>query len=273
MSINLSISFSHPDAVAHRVRYARIDNTVNPNYITVSPDPITSPATIASNIPNGQYRIESYPIYADGRPCSGDPLIQDTAPCEPLVSINAYLSGDTIVVQYLAPPDVPKVRITINYPNGGSYTANYVNNGNDIPIAIPSNLEGDFLVFGQSVCDEGSGFFSPLSSQVTVTKGNSNLSIENFATGLTITSVSGIAGYSLPAFVEPGASASGSHQAFSGAISVYFSGTTLNQSAALKVNGTQIQCVNLVTGSPANFSSAFYSSTDVITIELNDAVC
>lgn len=170
MSINLTISFAHPEAVAQRVKYARIDNTVNPNYITVSPDPVTSPANIATNILNGQYRISSYPIYADGRDCSTAPTIVDTPACQGLISISAYITGNTIVVSYLAPPDIPKVRITVNFPNGGSYTANYINNGNDIPIAISSNLQGDFLVLGQSVCDESSGFYSGFSSQVTVSR-------------------------------------------------------------------------------------------------------
>lgn len=187
MSINLTASFSHPDASAHRVRYARIDNTVTPVYTTVAPDSVSSPATIATNIPNGQYRIGYKPIYADGRVC--DEQFQDTAACEGLISINASFSGDNIVVQYLAPSEVPKVRITVSYPNGGSFTANYVNNGNDIPIAVPSNLFGDFFVAGQSVCDEDSGFYSPFSSTVTVSRSPVTISATltfSFARGVSL---------------------------------------------------------------------------------------
>lgn len=185
MSINLSVSFSHPDAVAHRVAFARIDNVVTPVYTTVSPDPVSSPAIIATDIPNGQYSIKYHPIYSDGRVCADQ--FQQTAACEGLISINASFSGDNIVVQYLAPSEVPKVRITVSYPNGGSFTANYVNNGNDIPIAVPSNLFGDFFVTGQSVCDEGSGFYSPFSSTVTVSRSPVTVSatlIFSFARGL-----------------------------------------------------------------------------------------
>src|SRR6185436_10205149 len=130
MSINLSISFNHPDAIAHRVRYARIDNTTTPNFITVSPDPTASPTNIATNLPNGQYRVESTPIYADGRVCGT--IVRDTPACPGLISINATIESGNLVVQYLAPSEVPKVRITVGYPNGGSFTANYVNNGNNI---------------------------------------------------------------------------------------------------------------------------------------------
>src|SRR5438105_6912865 len=101
MSINLSISFNHPSAIANRVKYARIDNTNNPVYITVVPDPTSSPANIATNIPNGQYRIQSTPIYADGRVC--DPEIVDTPACPGLISINAYIDSSILIVEYLAP--------------------------------------------------------------------------------------------------------------------------------------------------------------------------
>jgi hypothetical protein len=166
--INLTIAFEHPEASAHRVRYARVDNVLNPVWVTVSPDPITSPANIATDIPNGQYQIRSMPIYPDGRVCPE--IIQQTPPCPGMLSINGYMSGNNLIVQYLAPSQVPKVRITVSYPNGGSHVANYVNNGANIPIALPNNLYGDFLVSGQSVCDEESGFYSSFSSTVTVSR-------------------------------------------------------------------------------------------------------
>lgn len=172
--INLGVRFNHPSAIATRVRYARVDNTNVPAWVTVFPNPTTSPAILAQNIDNGQYQIEMTPIYADGRICT--PTIVYTSGCAGLISINAYIQSGNLIVEYLAPSDVPKVRITVDYPNGGSFDANYVNNGNDISIPLPTNVNGDFFVYGQSICDESTGFYSTRSNAVTVTK-NSNPSL------------------------------------------------------------------------------------------------
>lgn len=168
MSINLGLSFSHPDAISNFVQYARIDNLngANPVFTTVVPNPITSPAVIATNIPAGQYQIQATPVYADGRTCQ--PTVVFTPACPGLTSISAYISNSNLIVSYLAPSDVPKVRISVGYPNGGSFVANYVNTGNDIVISLPPGLFGNYTINGQSVCDESSGFYSALSSTVSV---------------------------------------------------------------------------------------------------------
>jgi hypothetical protein len=165
--INLSLQFQHPSAIAHRVRYARIDNTTTPVWVTVSPDPTSSPANIAV-VPNGQYEVRSKPIYADGRVC--EETVRQTAACPGLISINAYIQGDNLIVQYTAPSDVPQVIFTINYPNGGSTTRQVVNTGSDVAVALPSGLYGDFSVSGRSVCDPDTGFYSPSSTLVTVSR-------------------------------------------------------------------------------------------------------
>jgi len=165
-TINLSLIFSHPDAVSHFVQYARVDNVNTPVFTTVVPNPITSPAVIVSNVPAGQYQINSTPVYADGRKC--DPTVFTTPGCDPLTSISARINSGNIIVSYSAPATAPKVRITVSYPNGGSSVANYVNNGTDIVIPIPAGLIGQFLIQGQSVCDESTGFYSGFSSTVSV---------------------------------------------------------------------------------------------------------
>lgn len=168
---NLGIRFDHPGATSYRVKYARIDNIQIPSWVTVSPDPTVSPAILAQNIDNGQYQIETIPIYPDNRHC--EPTIRYTAACEGLISINAYIQSENLVVEAFAPSSVPKIRITVDYPNGGQHVANYVNDGNDIVIALPTSVNGDFFVSGQSVCDEDSGFYSPASNIVAVTRNSS----------------------------------------------------------------------------------------------------
>jgi hypothetical protein len=274
-TINLTISLNQTGASSHRIRYARIDNVLNPSFITVSPDVVNTPnlvSTIATNVPNGQYRIGYRSIYSDLRTC--DEQFIDTPACPGLISINAYLDGNNIIVQYLAPSDAPKVRITVSYPNGGSYTANYVNNGNDIPIALPNGVYGDFIVTGQSVCDEESGFYSAPSSQVIVSRQQATVNIWNQTSDLTITAVNGITGYSLGAPLTPSNIDTGTHSAFTGTIglSMTTSGVFAGHAARLIINGTITQCIDITSGA-ITFNSSSYAATDTIAITISTGAC
>lgn len=277
-TINLSVKLDQEGAVAHRIRYSRIDNVLNPTWVTVSPDVVNSPnltQTIATNIPNGQYRIGYYAIYSDLRSCPE--AFVDTPACEALISINAYLDGNNIIVQYFAPSDVVKVKINVSYPNGGSYSALFLNNGNDIPIALPNGVYGDFAVTGQSVCDESSGFYSAPSSQATVTREQNNLTITNTSPNLTIITITGINGFELSQTIAPGSTLQGVHEAFYGSIEVGYSNSpTVDCSAQLLLNGTIIQCIDIAALSPAAdivFSPAAFSDTDQCTINLVTGSC
>lgn len=170
MGINLSVTFSHPAAMATRVSYARIDNLAtgaSPVFTTV-PNLVggSGTFTVATNIPDGQYQINGLPIYADGRTCT--PTVVYTSACPGLISISAINQGGVIVVNYLAPSGAPSVLININFPNGGSFSQIYVNNGNPISVGIPAGVYGTYTVNGQSVCDATSGFYSPPSANVSV---------------------------------------------------------------------------------------------------------
>lgn len=172
MSINLSVKYSHPAAIATQVSYARIDNLPagqSPAFTTVVPN-LTGMAgtfTVATNVPDGQYQINALPIYADGRTCQ--PTVNYTAACPGLTSISAVIQSGVLVVTYLAPSGIPSVLINVGYPNGGSYSNIYVNDGNPISIGLPPGVYGNFTVNGQSVCDTSSGFYSTPSSTVNVT--------------------------------------------------------------------------------------------------------
>jgi hypothetical protein len=167
MSINLAIEFAMPPgAVSNLVQFARIDGVSNPIFTTVSPNPITSPAVIATNIPDGVYQIQSTPVFPDGRICQ--PTIVTTPACPGLISISATIQGGVLVVNYLAPSGAPSVLINVNYPNGGSFSQIYTNTGNPISIGLPTGVFGNYTVSGQSVCDPTSGFYSPPSASVTV---------------------------------------------------------------------------------------------------------
>lgn len=168
MSINLTAYLDHPSAIAHRVRYARIDNVAVPVWVNVSPNPTTSPAIIATNIDNGQYRIGTTPIYADGRIC--EEVFKDTPACPELISITAEIQAGNMVVTYIAPSSVPKVRVVVEYPNGGRTSTFKVNDGTAVVIPLPVGLNGDFSVYGQSACDQTTGFYSAASTRVIVNR-------------------------------------------------------------------------------------------------------
>lgn len=276
MSINLSITFNHPDAIANAVAYARIDNTINPVFVNVSPNIAGNGGTfrIASNIPDGQYQVNITPIYADGRVCA--PTVVITDPCPTLISISAEVIAGNMVISYLAPSQAPKVRMTVNFPNGGSSVANYVNNGNNIVVALPPNLPGSYTVAGQSVCDESSGFYSAFSNLVTVVITSVNVSIGNFVNGITISAVAGIASFTLAQLIAFGQTVTGNHTAFYSGITLTFTGTQgTASSATLAVNGTIIQCENVpnTDGGSIVFSPASFANTDQLTITINNGVC
>lgn len=172
MAINLSIKWSHPGANSAFIRYARIDNVSNPSYIIVTPNKVVTPnvttINIAEGVPNGQYEIQATPIYADGRSCAA--TIDITNACPGLQAISAYISGGNIIVNWTALPEIPKARITVTYPAGGSAVANYSNVApvNNTVIPIPPGNNGNITVQGQSVCDESSGFYSSFSNSITL---------------------------------------------------------------------------------------------------------
>ena len=277
-NINLALNFGLPSgAIAARVAYARVDNLPSggtPTYTTVSPDLTSSPGIVATNIPNGQYLMSVLLIYPDLRVCNPEYVYTDA--CPGLISINAYITSGQLVVQYLAPSDVPKVRITVNYPNGGSFTQNYVNDGNNIVIPFPSGVYGDFQVSGQSVCDETSGFYSAPSAQVTVSRTVNNTTISNTATGITIITVNNITGFTLPQSVTAGNTVQGNHTAFYASINASFTGTPAGTSSAtLSINGTIIQCVAVpnTNGGIVTFNAASVADSDLISVAFSSGSC
>ncbi len=156
-TFDLIITFSHPAAVSNTIRYARIDNTVSPSYITIPGVlPGDSPYTIY-DVANGQYRIGITPVYDDGRVCAE--TFYDTEPCEGINAFNAIYDGSNIIVTASVSNEVD-VKVTIDYPNGGSFSQIYATTAGELEetIAPPANVFGTFFVKGAPVCDTDSGF-------------------------------------------------------------------------------------------------------------------
>jgi|ERR1700722_5957 len=184
-NINIIVTFSHPDAISNNISYARIDNTSTPSYVTVTG--VTSSPYIIQNVANGQYQINITPVYADGRICQ--PTSQQTVACTGITSFSAFLSGGNIVVSYNAINTLPYVQVNISYPNGGSFSQQYVNAGTNITITPPAGVYGAFTVSMQPVCDPTSGFVGAATAPAVVTVNPPANSTFTNSTGGTLTSV------------------------------------------------------------------------------------
>lgn len=282
--IDLIVTFSHPDAISHTIRYARIDNTTTPTYITIPGlTPGDSPYTInvSPSLQNGQYRVYIRPIYADGRLCSES--VFDTPACTGINSFSAAYDGTNIIITYNVESSVPSVRVNITYPNGGSSSSIHTN-GDAISIAPPPNVFGTFFATLQPVCNVNTGFFGSPSSQAlfSITEDQTVLiEVVNPTGGSSnrITNVTGISGFIFGSTINEGETQTGSHDNFTGAISVAIVQPSDggNNGVALYVNGILVECLS-VTGSSGfaqtkAFASRTYASTDVIRITYDEGIC
>lgn len=184
--IELIVTFDHPAAVSHTIRYARIDNTVSPVYITIPGVlPGESPYTIDASpaLENGQYRIGITPVYADGRTCPE--LFFETPACTGITSFSAEYDGTNIVATYTADPGLDSVRFNLFYPNGGSFSQIYTN-GDPISVTPPPGVYGTFNATLQAVCEPDTDFMGAATAPaVFVINPSSNSSIENLTASTT----------------------------------------------------------------------------------------
>lgn len=163
-TIDLIVTFDHPDAVSNTIRYARIDNTSTPVFITIPGVlPGASPYTI-SGLDNGQYRVYIRPVYADGRLCSE--TVFDTPVCGGITSFSVAYDGVDITASYTAEVGLDSVRFNISYPNGGSFSQIYAN-GDPIVVTPPASVYGTFFATLQPVCEPSTGFFGTATAPAT----------------------------------------------------------------------------------------------------------
>lgn len=178
-TMDIIVNFQHPTAISYTLRYARIDNTSNPTYITV-PNVLSSPYTI-SGLADGQYIVGLTPIYTDGRKCTE--MTQTTDLCTGINSFNVVAGGsptDSFVISYNASASIPKIRVNISYPNGGYSNSIYTNDGSNITIPFPVGVYGDFSISLQPVCNENTGYFGASTAPSILTVINPNVVPPNF---------------------------------------------------------------------------------------------
>lgn len=169
------VTFTHPTAISALIRYARIDQGGDLNWsIPATVLPGQSPYSI-TNLDEGQYIVGITPVYADGRKCTE--ITKNTSVCGTVNSFSAALSGGNIEVTYNATS--PKVKVTVNYPNGGVFSQIYTS-GDAISIVPPPDLLGNFYVSMQPVCNESTSWFGPTTAPAIVTiSAANNSSVQN----------------------------------------------------------------------------------------------
>lgn len=184
----LIVTFTHPDAVASNIRYARIDqggelNWSEPAYVLAG----ASPYAIHS-IDEGQYTVGITPVYADGRLCGE--VQKSTDVCGAISSMSAVYNGTNIVVTYAATSE--KVRIRVQYPNGGQFIGVYAAGASPVSIAPPEGVTGIFSVYIQSVCNEATAWYGPVSapSVFEITPANNSTITNNSSIALSSVLVS-----------------------------------------------------------------------------------
>ena len=156
----LVVTFEHPEAVASKIRYARIDQGGDLVWSeTVQVLPGQSPYSIP-NVDEGQYVVGVTPVYADGRLCGE--VQKTTDVCGAISSFSAVYNGTDIVVTYAATSE--KIRIMVQYPNGGQSTQIELAGASPVTIAPPPEVIGSFSVTIQPVCNESTAWYGPVSA-------------------------------------------------------------------------------------------------------------
>jgi len=179
--MDISVTFTHPDAISNTIRYARIDLGGTLDWTTITGVlPGASPYSI-NNVDEGQYVVGITPVYADGRKCGE--VTKNTTSCGSIAAFAASFDGNDILVTYSASLSIPKVRLVINYPNGGQFSQIY-NNGAAIVVTPPSGLTGAYSLTMQAVCNENTEWYGATTAPAVIeVTPPANSSITNDSSG------------------------------------------------------------------------------------------
>lgn len=159
-SMALIVTFTHPEAVSAMIRYARIDQGGDLNWSEPAEVLAGASPYAIHNLDEGQYTVGITPVYADGRVCGETQKSTDA--CGAVSSMSAAYDGTNIIVTYAATSE--KVRIRVQYPNGGQSITIAAAGGSPVSIAPPPDVTGIFSVYIQPVCNESTQWYGPVSA-------------------------------------------------------------------------------------------------------------
>lgn len=273
-TMDIIVNFQNTAAASYILRYARIDNTNTPTYVTI-PSVISSPYVI-DNVADGQYTVGLTPIYSDGRNCPE--VTQTTPPCTGINSFSVVAGGspsDSFVISYSAIVGLPKIRVNISYPNGGSSSAIYTNNGVDITIPFPTGVYGTFSLTITPVCNENTGYFGAATAPVLLTVNPPGGAINYTLEGAYNFSITGVTGTGVPALPATGTTGSqqGHHTVMSGNYNITVAGSVVTATKLVAlVNGVLFACI-AVTAAGTYVLSISAMEADDVEISINSGVC
>lgn len=166
---------------------------------------------------------------------------------------------------------------SVDNSTGDTVNVTYVDCTTGLPISISVTTGATITVcarFGTVVADgctitslgncSGGGGEGGVTARVTSSLG-----------GTTVTAVNGISGFSISSPVGPGGEETGTHNAFTGSISVTITGTPTPSAGnvSLYVNNVLAECIDVPSAATYAFASNTYASTDIIEIFVNLGTC
>lgn len=227
---------------------------------------------------NTAYTFRVYPVYpsGDGNACTVTNNFTTTntgATCAAPGSLVLDNAGETY---FTATWNAVSGATGYQYRLNGGAWANIGNVLTTTPTGLVAGTSYDFdvrAIIGGTPCTDMS------SDNISTTAVSPiNVFIENEATVPQITNVTNagtpyiaISAGALP--LNPSDTLTGIHAGFTGAIRVTVASATFTAKATLSVNGTFIQCIDLLIGAGNHFDSRVYLSTDIIHIVITDGVC
>lgn len=271
--LDLVVTFvnSNPSVLGSVIRYARIDNTSTPLWLSVGQVTAGSSPYTIPNLPQGQYIVGVTPYYSDGRVCSE--LTLTTLPCTGINAFSAAVVEGQIVVTYSA--SSPYVNWSISYPNGGLITGQ-VANGASISESLPSGIYGNYTVTLQPVCNRTTNWVgqstAPVILNVATPTGTVTAQSDGNFTPNIVTSITGISGFSLSGNLNVGGVQSGIHYAFTNqTISVTITGAaTAGAICDVTINGILVGTINVASGAGTyTLTNISANATDPILLEFH----
>lgn len=165
----LTLVITNVGALKYRVGY-QLSTNLGAGWLGVKEVTETAGATTTTTftaVPPGTYTVSIVSVCLSG---TGTELRVTTAACVAPTSLSAVDNDATIAVTFGGlPVGAEKVRIQVDFPNGGSHVANYAVTPTTVQIAKPSpTLGGIYRVRAFTVCDESAAWFSAPTADVIV---------------------------------------------------------------------------------------------------------
>lgn len=122
------------------------------------------------DVPANEYEIYYVSVCEDGLLSDPSEIFYSTPICPVPMALNVIEQADSFLVQYTLPPNVAQFNLQVLYPNGGTFNQVLpVESSGEYLLPKPAGVFGDFTFQIRSVCNVGTGWYSPFTNQVLIT--------------------------------------------------------------------------------------------------------